>query len=154
MWAPKNTRPRIQRDHRYGYCYLFGAACAARQAAVGLVAPKANTEWMNEHLAAISAAVSEGAPGVVVLDGAGWHRSGDLAVPENLRLLVLPPYSPELNPMEQVFQYLKANRFANRVFATVAAVQAACAAAWAWLCSTPERVASILQREWVTAAAS
>ena len=149
VWAGRNTRPRIERDHRYGYCYLFAAACEGRQEAVGLVAPKANTEWMNEHLAAISAAVSEGAVGVVVLDGAGWHRSGDLAVPENLRLLVLPPYSPELNPVEQIFQYLKANRFANRVFATVDAVIAACEAAWKWLCLTPERIASILHREWV-----
>ena len=109
---------------------------------------------MNEHLKAISKVVSEGALGVVVLGGAGWHRSRDLAVPANLRLLVLPPYSPELNPMEQVFQCLKANRFANCVFQTVDAVQGACAAAWDWLCSTPDRVASILQRKWVTEAAS
>ncbi len=57
---------------------------------------------MNEHLAATGAAVAPGAHGVVVLDGAGWHRSGDLLVPPNLTLLHLPPYSPELNPMEQI----------------------------------------------------
>ena len=114
---------------------------------MGQVAPKANTEWMREHLAA-----SEGA--LRVLDGAGWCKSKHLAVPENLRQPVLPPYSPELNPLEQVFQYLKAIRFATHVFATVAPVQAACGAAWAWQCSTPERIASILQREGVTAAAS
>ncbi|MCY4589008.1 MAG: transposase [Alphaproteobacteria bacterium] len=65
-------------------------------------ADKANTASMNEHLAATGAAVAPGAHGVVVLDGAGWHRSGDLLVPPNLTLLHLPPYSPELNPMEQI----------------------------------------------------
>lgn len=132
VWAAVGKRPRVQRDQRYGYCYLFGAACASSGAAVGLVTPRANTEWMNEHLAAISEAVSPGAIGVVVLNGASWHKSGDLTVPENLRLLTLPPYSPELNPMEQVFQYLKANRFANQVFKNVAAVQEACQAGWDW----------------------
>ena len=152
VWAAKNTRPRSERDHRYGYCYLFGAACASCEATVGLVAKKANTDWMNEHLAAIGAAVRAGSIGVVVLDGAGWHRSGDLVVPANLRLLVLPPYSPELNPMEQVFQFLKANRFANRVFRNVEAVREACAAGWEWLRAMPERIASILRREWAATA--
>ena len=69
-------------------------------------------------------------------------------MPDNLRLLRLPPYSPELNPMEQVFQYLKANRFANQVFKNVAAVQEACQAGWDWFRAMPEKIASILHRDW------
>ena len=75
VWAPVEKRPRIQGDQCYGYCYPFGAACAPSGVAVGLVTARANTEWMNEHLAAISAAVSEGAIGLVVLDGRAGTRA-------------------------------------------------------------------------------
>ena len=85
LWARKNNRPRVA--HRYGYVYLFGAACAERMLAVG----HANTASMNEHLA--SASVQPGNHCVPVLDGAGWHKSKE--IPENITLL--PPYSPELN---------------------------------------------------------
>ena len=91
IWARKGDRPRIARDHRYRYRYLFGAACGALGKAVGLVAERANTAAMNAHLAAIAAAVTEGSHGVVVLDQAGWHKSKDLSVPDNLTLLLLPP---------------------------------------------------------------
>ena len=152
VWAPKNTRPRIQRDHRYGYCYLFGATCASRGKVVGLVADRASTESMNEHLGLIGTAVTEGAHAVPVLDGAGWHKSAGLVVPANLSLLFLPPYSPELNPMEQVFQFLRANRFSNRVFATVEVVRQACKQAWEWLQAMPGRIASITHRDSVAQA--
>ena len=93
LWARKNSRPRIACDHRYGYVYLFGAACAERMLAVGHIADRANTA--NEHLA--SASVRPGNHCVLVLDGAGWHKSKELEIPENITLLLLPPYSPELN---------------------------------------------------------
>ena len=153
MRAGRAERLRIERDCPYRYCYLFAAACTGRPPAAGPVTPKAGTEWMNEHLAATGAAVSEGSIGVAVLDGAGSHGIGDLIVPEGLRLPVLPPDSPGLNPMEQVFKYLKAHRFASRVLPDVAKVQDACERARKWLRPTPERIASILHREWVTAAA-
>ncbi len=71
LWVRKNERLRIARDHRYGYVYLFGAACAERKLAVGHIAERANTESMNEHLALISASVQPGSHCVLVLDGAG-----------------------------------------------------------------------------------
>lgn len=148
VWAPRGSRPRVVRDHRHGYCYLFGAACGARGKAVGLVFERADTAAMNAHLAAIGAAVADGACGVVVLDGAGWHRSKGLVVPDNIVLLPLPPYSPELNPMETVIQFLRGNRWSNRVFDSVGAVKAACREAWEWLRSSPERIASLMRREW------
>ena len=89
LWARKNNRSRVACGHRYGYVYLFGAACAERMLAVG----HANTTSMNEHLA--SASVRPGNHCVLVLDGAGWHKSKELEIPENITLL--PPYSPELN---------------------------------------------------------
>ena len=83
-----------------------------------------------------------------MLDRVGWHKSRDLAPPANLVLLELPPYSPELNPMETVFQYPRGNRLANRVFADAATVAEACRKAWDRFAAMPDRIASIMRREW------
>ena len=78
--------------------------------------PHANTEAMNAHLAEISRQVTPGAHALLVPDGAGWHSSNSLAVPDNITCVPLPPYSPELNPVENLWQYLRQNHLANRVF--------------------------------------
>ena len=101
-----------------------------------------------DGLADISAAVSTGRHAVLVLDGAGWHRSNDLEIPANISLLRLPPYSPELNPMENVFAFLKGNFLANQVFSTVDDVRSAIANAWQRFLSDPDRIKSITSREW------
>ncbi len=147
-WARKGKRPRILRDQRYGYAYLFAAARPQDAVAVGHVCDRANTGEMNRHLADVSRAVTPGRHGVVVLDGAGWHRSTDLAIPDNLTLLRLPPYSPELNPIENLFGFLKSNVLANRVFPTVDDVRAAITDAWNTLCQDADRISSITTRTW------
>ncbi len=108
---------------------------------------------MNAHPAAIGAAVAPGSVGVVALDGEGWRTSREIAPPDNVVLLKLPPWSPELNPMETVFRYLKNNRLANRMFADVAAVTDACCKAWERFAAAPARIASIIRREWAIAPA-
>jgi hypothetical protein len=90
LWARKGTRPCAVRDTRDQWAYLFGAVCSDRGIGAGLVMPYANTEGINRHLDEI--AVSPGAHGVVVLDGAGWHGSLDLIIPDNITLIPLPPY--------------------------------------------------------------
>ncbi len=109
IWARRGTRPRAPRDRRYAWAYLFGAVCPDRAVGAGLVLPYANAEAMRLHLAEISRHVAQGAHAVLVLDGAGWHGAANLAIPDNLTLLPLPPYSPELNPVENVWQYLRQN---------------------------------------------
>ena len=116
VWARLGTRPRALRDTLYEWAYLFGAACPGRGVAAGLVLAHVNTAAMNLHLAEIASAVAPGAHAVLVLDGAGWHGGKDLIVPNNITLITLPPYSPELNPVENVWQYLRANKLANTVF--------------------------------------
>lgn len=143
------TRPRAPRDTRYQWAYLFGAVCPARGAAAGLVVPFVNTEAMNAHLAEISRSVAPGAHTVLVLDGAGWHGSTALVVPDNLSLLTLPPYSPELNPVENVWQYLRANWLIT-VFDGYDAILDACCAAWNRFASDPDTVTSITARTWAT----
>ena len=79
--------------------------------------PFADTQAMNEHLAEIAKTVVPGAHAVIVLDGAGWHGSKALCTPDNITLLPLPPYAPELNPIENVWAYLRANKLAISIFA-------------------------------------
>ena len=151
VWAPKGSRPPAPRDQRYRWAYLFGAVCSARGVGAGLVLPAANGHAMNLHLAEISRQVAPGAHAIVTLDGAGWHQpGGQLSVPRNVSLLTLPPYSPELNPVENVWQFLRQNHLSNRIYETYEAIVDACCAAWNALVAEPTRITSIATREWAT----
>jgi len=149
LWARRGTRPRAPRDRRYKYAYLFGAVCPARGVGAGLVLPHANTETMNLHLQEISRCVRPGAHAILVLDGAGYHQAGDIDVPENITLLPLPPYSPELNPVENVWQYLRQNKLSLTVWNSYNEIVECCCSAWNWLMDMPDTVSSITTRDWV-----
>lgn len=118
VWADRGTRPRAPRDTRYQSAYIFGAVCPDRGATAALVMPQADTAAMSAHLVEISKTVAPGAHAILVLDGAGWHGAKALQVPDNITLLPLPPYAPELNPVENIWAYLRANKLAISVFDT------------------------------------
>lgn len=124
--------------------------CPARAVGAALVLPDVNAEMMGLHLAEISRRVAPGAHAVIVLDGAGWHGAHDLVVPDNITLLPLPPYSPELNPIENVWQYLRQNFLSNRIFEDDEAIVAACCEAWRAFAALPEVVRSVTERAWAT----
>lgn len=154
VWAERGSRPPAPRDRRYEWAYLFGAVCPERGVGAGLVLPFANADAMSLHLSEIAKQVAPGAHAVVVLDGAGWHRlGGRLRVPDNVSLLPLPPYAPELNPVELIWQVLRQNQLSNRVFASYDAIVDACCSAWTALVATPERITSIASRPWATVTA-
>jgi DDE superfamily endonuclease len=134
------------RDTRYQWAYLFGAVCPERKLGAGLVMPYANTEAMNKHLEEIAKAVSPGAHAIILLDQAGWH--GSRVIPENITLMPLPPYSPELNPAENIWEYLRKNKLANRLYETYEDIVEACCEAWNDLMAMPEQIASIAMRSW------
>jgi len=148
VWAKRGSRPRAPRDRRYEWAYLFGAVCPERSTGAAIVMPEVNVEAMNEHLAEISRRVSVGAVALLVLDGAGWHSSPRLNVPENIVLLPLPPYSPELNPVENIWEFLRANLLSHRVWDSYEAIIEACCEAWNKLMQMPERIASLTRRAW------
>jgi len=149
IWAPVGSRPLMVHDNRHDSAYLFGAICPARGVGAAIIMPAANTEAMNEHLAEISTQVTPGAHAVLLCDGAGWHQTGgQLRVPDNVSLLPLPPYSPELNPMENVSEYLRGNKLCAVVWDSYDAIVNACKNAWAFLINDPKRIQSIGHREW------
>ena len=104
---------------------------------------------MTLHLSEVSQAVAPGAQAVVVVDGAGWHKlGGPLKLPDTTSLLVLPPACPELNPQENVWQYLRQNHLSNRVFITYTAIVDACCKAWNALVAQPNAIISVTTRIW------
>ncbi len=149
VWAERGTRPLMVRDNRHDSAYIFGAICPARGVGAAIIAPAANTEMMNLHLAEIGTQVAHGAICVLLCDGAGWHQQGErLIIPDNIVLLPLPAYSPELNCMENVWEYLRQNKLCATVWESYEAIIEACKTAWNWLIADPDRITSIGSRNW------
>jgi hypothetical protein len=148
VWSKRGTRRRARRDHRFTWAYIFGAICPARGVGSALVLPTVNIDAMNKYLAEISKCVSAGAIALLIIDGAGWHRSPKLIIPDNIVLLILPPYAPELNPVENIWAYLRSNFLSHQVWQTYDAILDASCAAWNALMQLPEVIRSIGTREW------
>ena len=148
QWAKRGTRPRQPADQRYDNAYLFGAICPAHGVGAALALPYADAEAMQLHLDEISRRVAEGAHAVLLLDRAGWHTARNLNVPKNITPIFLPSRAPELNPVENVWQYLRSNWLSNRVFDTYHAIVDAACEAWQKLVAKPKTITSIGTREW------
>ena len=134
-----------QTESKWGY--VFGAVNPLTGASSGLIAPTVNTALMSAHLAMIAKAAGEGVHVVLVLDGAGWHKAKGLEVPASITLLFLPPYAPELMPVERLWLWMKDHHLSNRVFKNVAEIDAACKDSWNKL--TPERIQSVCRTAWL-----
>lgn len=149
-WARKGTRPRADHDQRTKWAYLFGAICPARGTGAAWVLPSCNTQAMQRHLDEISKEVAPEAHALLILDRAGWHTTDKLKLPENITLLPLPPRSPELNPTENIWQFLRQNWLSNRVFKNYGDILDHCCFAWNQLIDQPWKIMSIGAREWAT----
>ncbi len=147
-WAKRGTRPSAPRDQRTRSAYLFGAICPEQGKAAGLVLPWCNTAAMDLHLTEISRAVAPDAHGVVIMDQAGWHTTAKLTVPDNISIVMLPSRSPELNPVENIWQFMRDNWLSNRVFKSYNDIVDHCCHAWNKLVDQPWTIMSIGMREW------
>ena len=149
-WAIKGSRPRAVHDQRTQSTYVFGAVCPELGTGAALVLPACNTEAMQLHLDEIATKVTPGAHAVLILDRAGWHGAKDLKAPGNISLLPLPPRSPELNPQENIWQFMRANWLSNRVFKSFDDIVDHCCYAWNTLIDQPWKIMSIARRDWVS----
>ena len=149
-WAKKGSRPAADHDQRTESAYIFGAICPERGTGAALVLPFCNTEAMSLHLAEMATEVAPGAHAIVILDQAGWHGAKTLAVPANITLLPLPPRSPELNPVENIWQFMRQNWLSNRVFKSFKDILDHCCHAWNTLIAQPWKIMSIALRDWAT----
>jgi hypothetical protein len=153
-WWLRGRRPPGRCDRRFEWAYLFAAAEPATGAGVALVLPEATTAAMNLFLAELAAGLPEDVHAMLVLDRAGWHRAHALVVPVNVTLVPLPPYSPELNPVERVWLYLRQRFLSLRVFRDYRAIVDACCAAWNRLVADPGRLRSLRDQPWIRKVAS
>src|SRR5271168_2756178 len=151
VWGQTGSRPAAPKDLGFASAYVFGAVCPLEGKAAALIMPICNTVAMNHHLCEISSQVAANAHAVVILDGAGWHRSQGLVVPGNITLLELPPYSPELNPVERIWHYLRSHWLANSVFSGLADIMDACEMAWTRFANNHSLVRSLCAVAWAPA---
>ena len=112
--------------------------------------PAANAETMSLHLTAIGHKVARGSHAALVLDGAGYHIAAALTIPDNVTLVRLPAYAPELNPIENVWEYLRGNKLAITVFDDYDDIVDKACVAWNFFADDPKRIASITTRSWAT----
>ena len=147
-WAKRGTRPSGPHDQRTSSVSIFGAICPAQGKGAGLVLPRCTTKAMSLHLAEIAKAVAPGAHAVVLLDRARWHVTTKLSVPDTITLMPLPPRCPELNPVENVWQFMRDNWLSNRVFVSYAEILDHCCEAWNKLTDQPWRIMSLGLRQW------
>lgn len=117
--------------------------------AFALVLPHANTEAMQIFLDRFAATLGEDEHALMVLDQAGWHGANDLVVPNNVTLEPLPPYAPELNPVERVWLYLKERFLSHRLHADYDAIADAACRAWNRLKAETGRIASLSSYPWI-----
>jgi len=124
--------------------------CPVSGRAEGLVAPKLNASVVQTFLDQLSATIPKGAHALLVWDGAGYHVAKSLRVPPNLSAIRLPPYSPELNPVERLWLYLREHHWSNRVYKDIDALEEAAVAGWRAVCLHPDKVKTICRCEYLT----
>ena len=149
-WCPKPVRPLCQAMVVQEYTYAYAAVSVADGQLDTLILPRVNSQCMQVFLDEV-ASRHPGERIVMVLDGAGWHRSDSLALAPNVRLLKLPPYSPELNPVEHLWDDLREKSFHNRLFESLDALENHLEGALHKLELDPHRVHSIVAWPWIIA---
>lgn len=141
MWARTGSRPTAVKQTRYEWVYLYAAVEPATGASVALQAPNINTGTMNVFLKMLAADLGPRDHAVLIMDQAGWHKARKLVVPDNITILYLPPYSPELNPVERLWAYMRSHYLSNRAYDGYDHLLDASAQAWQQL--TPELLRSV-----------
>jgi len=120
-WAPPGVRPHAPAQVVREYVYVYTAVAPAQGKMLSLILPEASTAMMNLFLEQVSQTFSKYFI-VMQVDGAGWHHAYELVIPSNVRLIEQPPYSPEVNPVEHIWDDLREKYFHNRIFPSLAAL--------------------------------
>ena len=147
-WAPKGTRPAVPLQLVREYTYAYAAVSPLDGVLESLILPDVDTDSMSLFLSTVSERHPDEAI-LMCMDQAGWHKAKALVVPPNIRLLNLPPYSPELNPVEHLWEEIREKWFPNLVFKSITGVEDTLMDALATLEHDPERVARLTGFEWI-----
>lgn len=148
IWAKTGTRPRSVRQGQFKSTYLFGAVCITNGKTEAFIAPCGNLNVMSQHLSQISMATAKKRHAVVIIDCAGYHQERLADKFENLSIVKLPPYSPELNPIEQVWSWLRQHDLANRCFKDYEDIVSKVSIAWNRFIESTNSVLQLCRRKW------
>ena len=149
IWWERGQRPPGLCDKRFTFAYIFACVEPSTDNGFALVLPYANTEAMQQFLDHFAATIGQDEHAVIVLDQAGWHDSRALSVPANVTLVPLPPYSPELNPVERLWLYLKERFLSHRLHNDYDAIVEAACKAWRKLTAEVGRIKSLCTYPWI-----
>jgi transposase len=117
-WFPKGSRTPVKMKLGYQNFYVYSAVNPKEGKNISIIAPLVNTEWMNVYLEEMSKVLGD-TEALLVMDQAGWHKAKGLKIPANITIIYLPPYSPELNPTERLWKYMKDHTIKNKIFSTL-----------------------------------
>ncbi len=147
VWAVKGSRPTHKRQNGFKSGYVFGAVNPLTGDRVGLAFTSVDTEIVNLFLGMVSTTVDEAIHIILIMDNAGYPDSKEMKIPANITILPLPSYSPELNPVERLWKWLKDHYLCNRIFKNLDHILKAGSDAWGKL--TNLLVQSICSTEWL-----
>ncbi|ABM05358.1 ISSod10, transposase OrfB [Psychromonas ingrahamii 37] len=148
VWATKGSRPRVIRQQQFISTHIYGAVCPSTGQTEALISPILSMEMMEKHLQQISYATPAGRHALVVMDCASWHSNKTAIKFDNLTIMHLPPYSPELNPIEQVWAWLRDNDLANFAFKNYEDIVDQVSRGWNNFRHQVDHVKSLCQRDW------
>ena len=154
VWARRGSRPTAVRQTEYKYLWVLGAVCPETGHSDGLLSPQLNTKIVNIFLQQFSQTLAADEHAALIWDGAGFHTSGELKVPANVSLIRLPPYSPELNPIENLWHYLKSHYWSNRAYADYDALEKAAINAWQLAALNPDLMKTVCSATYANRATS
>jgi transposase len=149
IWAKRGTRPRKVQQRQFLSTYIYGAANHETGQSFALILPYANTIAMNIFLQKLGTTIESGCHAAILIDNAGWHLSKELIIPANITLIPLPPYSPELNAMEQVWEWIKKHHLSNQCYESYEAILNHTSRGWNAFSDNLALVKSIMHRDWV-----
>jgi transposase len=137
VWARRGSRPAAVKQTQYEWLYVISAVCPKTGQSVGMLSPYISTEIVNVYLKQFARELATNVHAVLIWDQAGFHKSKELVVPENITIIELPAYSPELNPVENLWQYLRSHYWSNRSYGDYDDLREAACDAWQRVCLIP-----------------
>ena len=142
-WARTGTRPTAVRQTQYDYLWVLTAASPESGQSIGLISPTLNAKVINLFLEQMSRELEPDAHAVLIWDGDGYHTASEVKAPANITLLQLPPYSPELNPIENLWHYLRSHHWSNRFYRDYDELFDAATEAWRVVCLNDELIKTV-----------
>jgi len=149
VWAQRGSRAWAIRQTKYDWLYVIAAVCPQTGQSVGLLAPTIHAEMINSFFGQFAQEIPPDVHVVMVWDQAGFHISKGVRIPENVTIVSLPAYSPELNPVENLWHYLRSHYWSNRTYADYNELRLAAIDAWQKAALNPELIQSVCRASYV-----